>query len=204
MQQETSDTRKIRWLGRITEAVRNNRKLELCLYGGIVLAVILLYSASLASTRGKDEAADARQEASADVAEADMERKLAAVLSSIRGAGRVEVMITYETGTELVPAMSTKVDSNSSESSDGERSSLTVQTNEVSEPATVGSGGGNEPIVLMEKQPVVRGVIVVAEGAADIRVKLDVQRAEQAVLDMPLPGIEVIERSTTANHLEGG
>ena len=168
-----------------------------------MLVVILLYAASLAPTRDKEDAPDARA-AETDASEADVERKLAGVLSSIRGAGRVEVMITYETGAELVPAMSTKVDSNSAETSDGERSSLTVQTNEVREPATVGSGAGNEPIVLVERQPVVRGVIVVAEGAADIRVKLDLQRAVQAVLDIPLTSIEVFERSNTANNQEGG
>lgn len=204
MQQETSEARRKGLLTRFTQAVKSNRKLELCLYGGIVFVVILLYAASLAPSREQDEATEVREATSADITEADMEKKLAAVLSSIRGAGRVEVMITYETGAEMVPAMSTKVDSNSAETNDGEKSSLTVQTNEVREPATVGGGAGNEPIVLLERQPVVRGVIVVAQGAADIRVKLDLQRAVQAVLDIPLTSIEVFERANTANNLEGG
>ncbi|MDO4572184.1 MAG: stage III sporulation protein AG, partial [Clostridia bacterium] len=122
---------------------------------------------------------------------------LAGVLSCIRGAGRVEVMVTYETGTELVTAMTTSTNYNASESSEGERSSTSSQTTESTQPATVSGEGGDEPIVLMEKQPVVRGVIVVAEGAADIRVRLDLQRAVQAVLDIPLSKIEVFELSLT-------
>ena len=187
-----------RWI----EAVRGNRRLELILYGGILLVVILLYSASLASGRGKTEKAEKQEPESASVdSETDVEERLCSVLSSIRGAGRVEVMITYETGTEVVPAMSTRTDSNTAETSDSGKSSLTVQVNEVSEPATMGGSGGNEPIVLLTRQPVVRGVIVVAEGAADIKVKLDLQRAVRAVLDIPLSNIEVFER--TYNQ-EGG
>ena len=91
--------------------------------------------------------------------------------------------------------MTKNVNSNQSESSDEGRTSTQTETTESSEPATVSAGGSDEPIVLMEKQPVVRGVIVVAEGAADIRVKLDLQRAVKAVLDIPLSQIEVFELS---------
>ena len=197
MQQETSGGRKSGWFRRAADAIRGNRKLEIAVYGGILLVVAVLYAVSLQPAGKASEASQtgAEKQAAAD-SELDVEARLSGVLSSIRGAGRVEVMITYETGTELVTAMSTKVDSNTAETSDGSKNSMTVQTNEVSEPATVGSGGGNEPIVLMEKQPVVRGVIVVAEGAADIRVKLDLQRAVQAVLDVPLSKIEVFELSS--------
>ena len=122
------------------------------------------------------------------------------MLSCIRGAGRVDVMITYDSGPEIVPAMSTNVNSTGSETSEGSRSSSSQQSTESTEPATVSGSGGNEPIVLKEIEPVVRGVIVVAEGAADIEVRLDLQRAVRAVLDIPLSRIEVFERSAQPNQ----
>ena len=181
---------------RCVEAMRANKKLELAVYGGIIVIVALLYIAGLSSGKGEKRAeASTTQPAAAPQSQTDLETRLKTVLSSIRGAGEVEVLITYESGSELVTAMSTNVNSNRSETSDGEKTSTNTQTTEVSQPATVNSSNGNEPIILVEKQPVVRGVIVVAEGAADIRVKLDLQRAVTAVLDIPISKIEVFELS---------
>lgn len=183
---------------RFVNAMRNSKRFELAVYVGIAVVVALFYLAGLSPKSDSEAARPASTQAgSVEQAQLDLEARLKQVLGSIRSAGAVEVLITYESGTELVTAMSTNVNSNRSETSDGEKSSTNTQTTEVSEPATVngGGGGGNEPIILMEKQPAVRGVIVVAEGAADIRVKLDLQRAVTAVLDIPLSKIEVFELS---------
>lgn len=123
------------------------------------------------------------------------EERLKAVLSTIRGAGQVEVMITYETGKEIVTAMTTNTNTSSSESQNGGEASRSSQMNETSQPATYNSADGNEPIVLYEKEPTIRGVIVVAEGAADVTVRLDLQRAVRAVLDIPVSAIEIFERT---------
>jgi len=96
--------------------------------------------------------------------------------------------------------MTTNVNSTGSESSEDGRSSSSQQSTESTQPATVSGSDGNEPIVLKEIEPVVRGVIVVAEGAADVTVKLDLQRAVRAVLDIPLSKIEVFERSAQPNQ----
>ena len=179
---------------RIYSRLRANPRLEWTVYGGLALLVALLYAGTLLPQTGK--VGDEPRQTLSQPASPDTEARLTEVLSRIRGAGRVEVMITYETGTELVPAMTTSVDSNTSETNDGDKSSVTSKTTESSQPATL-SGSGGEPIVLLEREPVVRGVIVVAEGAADIRVKLDLQRAVCAVLDVPASKIEVFESAIT-------
>ena len=63
----------------------------------------------------------------------------------------------------------------------------------MTEPATVKSDGGQTPIVLLKREPVVRGVIVVAEGAADLTVRMNLQRAVQAATGVALSQIEVFE-----------
>ncbi len=45
----------------------------------------------------------------------------------------------------------------------------------------------------MERQPTVRGVIVVAQGAADISVRMKLQSAVQAVLGVEASRVEVLE-----------
>jgi len=177
---------------RAARALRANRKLEYLVYGGIALLILLLYLSTVLPDG--DEATPNPVTLGEANTRADVEERLSAVLGSIRGAGRVEVMVTYESGPELVPAMSTDVDVSTTQStgSDGRENSVSQQT-ESAKPATVSGSGGTEPIVLTEREPAVRGVIVVAEGAADIAVKHDLQRAVQTVLDVPLSAIEVFE-----------
>ena len=91
--------------------------------------------------------------------------------------------------------MTTNTNTSSSESRNGSDTSLSSQVNETSQPATRDGADGSEPIVLYEKEPEIRGVIVVAEGASDVTVRLDLQRAVCAVLDVPISAVEVFERS---------
>lgn len=178
---------------RLRRRLQGDRRLSWLLYGGLVLAALLLYAAGTRAERSTDILDDGPVDNA--VSSASTEERLQQVLSCIRGAGRVEVMITYETGKEIVTAMTTNTNTSSSESrSDGD-TSLSSQVNETSQPATRSGTDGSEPIVLYEKEPEIRGVIVVAEGAADVAVRLDLQRAVCAVLDVPVTAVEVFERT---------
>lgn len=181
--------------GSLIERMKTDKRFEIGVYVVLVALIILLYAlSSLDGTKAEEPAGGAAAQTAAQTAyetEQELEERLATVLSNIRGAGKVEVMITYETGTEIVPAMS--VDTQNSTST-GQSSSTTSQT-ESSAPATVSDSGKNEPIVLTEIRPTIRGVIVIAQGAADIGVALDLQRAVQTVLGVTPDSIEVFEMS---------
>lgn len=181
-------------IAKIAERLKADKRLEFVVYAGIALLILALYISTLLP---KNPAAQTNTSTAQDGetlrSEQELEDRLQTVLSSIRGAGRVEVMITYETGPELITAMSKDTNSNKSQSVDGGKQSSTEQQTESQKPATVSGSGGTEPIVLTEKQPAVRGVIVVAEGAANIAVRMDLQLAVQTVLNVPLSSIEVFE-----------
>ncbi len=182
-------------IARIAAKLKADKRLEIVVYVGLAVLILLLYLSTLfPKAAASQQTAGATAETTYTAqSELEVEARLESVLSSIRGAGRVQVMITYETGPELVTAMSTDTNTNRSESVDNDKQSTTEQQTESRKPATVSGGGGTEPIVLTEKQPAVRGVIVVAEGAANIAVRLDLQRAVQTVLDVPAANIEVFE-----------
>lgn len=167
---------------KIALKLKQNKKLELGVYGGLALLCLLL---CMPERNGENEAE--LMPAAAVAAEDELERRLMDTLSCVRGAGKVKVMITYDTGSEIVPAMNTDVTSSVSVS--GENQTRT----ESSSPITTYQNGENQAIVLMEKQPVVRGVIVVAQGAADISVRLKLQAAVQAVLGVEADKVEVLE-----------
>lgn len=179
---------------KIAERLKSDKRLEFVVYAGLALLILALYISTLLPKQPAKEQTGSAQSAGTSLrSEQELENRLETVLSSIRGAGQVEVMITYDSGPELVTAMSTDINSNHSESLDGGKQSSTQQQTESQKPATVSGSGGTEPIVLTEKQPAVRGVIVVAEGAGNIAVRLDLQRAVQTVLDVPVANIEVFE-----------
>lgn len=121
--------------------------------------------------------------------EAGLEERLGEALSQMRGAGQVRVLITYETGEELVTATVSTTD----ESISGGEGSTSSQKRETVQPATVTTEAGQQAIVLYEKEPQIRGVLVVAEGAGDPSVRLNLQRAVMAVTGVSLDRIEVFE-----------
>lgn len=184
-----------RLFGGLVRKMKTNRKVEIAVYVILVALVILLYFATtvkVPETSSSNEQASVSSNVETGTTEEQLEARLAEALSKIRGAGKVEVMITYETGTQIVPAMSVDKQVSSSQSDQNVTSSETEST----EPATVSKSGSNEPIVITEKQPTIRGVIVIAEGAADITVMVDLQRAVQTVLNIPASSIEVFEMTS--------
>ncbi len=176
---------------RIAAVLKVNKKLEMAVYIGLALLIVLLYVTTLFPEEKPSSAEPVENTQHTAQSELEVEERLEAVLSSIRGAGRVEVMITYETGPEIVTAMNTDTNTNRSETVDNEKESTVEQRTESQKPATVSGNNGTEPIVITEKQPAVRGVIVVAEGADKVAVRMDLQRAVQTVLNVPASSIEV-------------
>lgn len=180
---------------RLRRKLRTDRRTAWLLYGGLASLAVLLYAAGLRGEHRTVQRDTAGVSSCGEDLAVTTEARLQQVLSCIRGAGKVEVMITYETGKEIVTAMTTNTNTSSSESRSGSDTNLSSQMNEISQPATRSGEDGSEPIVLYEKEPEIRGVIVVAEGAADVAVRLDLQRAVCAVLDVPISAVEVFERT---------
>lgn len=177
-------SRKKGFVKKILAVLRKNKKLRYMIYALTAGAAVLLY---FSGDKKQSAAAPAAEVVSA--AEVQTEERLSEVLSEIRGAGRVTVMITYDTTTEIVPAMSSSKQSAESQT-DGSASKNESEQNQV---ATVNKGGEQTPVVLTQIQPRVRGVIIIAEGAADISVKLNLEYAAATVLGIDTDLIEVFE-----------
>lgn len=125
-------------------------------------------------------------------AETREEHRLKEVLSVIKGAGQVEVMITYSSGREIIPAMSNVESSTKTEEEDN--SGGTRQTNQIdvnSQPITMNDSEGTKPIILKEVEPEIKGVIVISEGAEDLRVKMELMKAVQIALGINPNQVEV-------------
>ena len=113
-----------------------------------------------------------------------LENKLANVLANIEGAGNVHAMITFESGTEYVYASNDESKTNTSTSQNSTTSSTTTSKTPYIK--------NNEGLLIKEIYPQISGVVVVASGAKDTKVKLEIIKAVQALLNVPIANIEVL------------
>ncbi len=179
--------------------VKKNPGLVRLLYAAFGLAAVLIYllgSGIDCRTRESEPEIRSTNETERAVPRDALELRLIEVLSKIRGAGKVDVLVTYETNGEIVTATIRQTDEDVKNASGTGGSETSRSLREVTQPATVETGDGHAPIVLYEKEPVVRGVIVVAEGASDFSVRCRLQAAVQAATGIPIDRIEVFEMSS--------
>lgn len=122
---------------RVVSALRGARRVEwIALIALLALAVLLTQSGTREETQNAQTT--------------PVEQRMESVLSMVRGAGKVRVLVRERT------------------------------------PSTASFASGTE-----EGQPV--GVVVVAEGANDLRVALELARAVQALLGVEMNQIEVLK-----------
>jgi len=169
----------------------------------LAIAIIISLAGNLLQPQSKgkgeekkvrsDEAlSESSQEASKEKGSTDREKRLKDVLSVIQGAGQVDVMITYKTGKEVVPAMNTVESSTETEEKDSNGGvRRTTQTDVNTQPVSMDSPDGSQPLISRENEPEVQGVIVVAEGAEDIQVRIGLQQAVQTLLGIQSDQVEV-------------
>lgn len=152
---------------------------------GLLLAVIALPMDQ--SARGKAETESILPETSeASEAQMDyetqMEQKLEELLGSVDGVGKVRVMLTFEgTGEKTV------------------EKDRTVTADENREETVYEERGSSEraPYVTSETNPKVEGVLVIAEGGADSRIKQEILEAAQALFGIDAHKIKIMKMEGT-------
>ena len=98
-------------------------------------------------------------------------------------------MITYESDGELVPAYQQDI----SETKNTNGSQVTYSRSESNKLITVYEQGTATALILTEKKTQVKGVIVIAEGAADLTVRLNLFKAVQTVLQVNANKVDIFE-----------
>ncbi len=146
---------------------------------------------------GGPEEGEILQSASESLSEEELvEHRLKRILEEMRGAGEVEVMITFEMGSEIVPALNTVESRDTTEEKDSNGGTRTLNSESITTNTVISSeSGGNTPLVLKEIKPQVKGVIVVAEGAEDIEVKASLYEAVKTVLQVPGHRVQIYPKN---------
>lgn len=122
----------------------------------------------------------------------ETEQRLSNILSTVKGAGKVEVMISFESTPERVIAY--VVSNSTSRSSNGDNN-YNENTQNTSSPQIIHLDGDQIPLIIKEISPKVKGVIVVAEGADNIKTKIEIINAVSVLLEINAEQITVLTRS---------
>lgn len=168
---------------------KNNKVAAMVVVFAILLVLVLnLGSFSAGSKQNKTPPPGSAEYVSSRLYIENIQLSLEKVLSNIHGAGRVNVMVTLESGPELKIASS--IDERTTTTKTGS-DSATTNVNVVRNPIIITQNGGSNPLVLMEIMPVIKGVIVVAQGANNTKVKLQLLQAVQSLLKVDNNSIQI-------------
>ena len=103
---------------------------------------------------------------------ARIEKKLGDMLNRIQGVGQVHIMVTLENSGEYVYALEEKRNWDKNISPDSAGGTVNARENIQQSYILVDAGyGQKEPLVRTRLEPKIQGVVVVCQGAGDIRVR---------------------------------
>ncbi len=115
----------------------------------------------------------------------ETERNLKRILSKAKGVGDVEVFIAFENYGEAIYAKNGQCAEDEGKSAK-EFSDNYVLKND--------AGGGESPLVIKKETPKISGVLVVAKGADEPLLKMQIISAVRAVTGVKAHRVEVLEK----------
>ena len=166
------------------------KHIEICLAVGLVVIMVGIYLTTFgkSSSGSGNSGIDATIRANEDSFAREYEANLIKTLGEIKGAGKISAMVTVASSATLEIAYN--IDEKSITQS-GSGGNGTTTTTIVKTPVIINGKSGPQPLILLEIKPKLKGVVVVASGAADLAVKLALLRAVQALVADNTVNIEV-------------
>ena len=160
----------------IFDKIKKIKNFEIYLAVGLILIMVAIYLTTFGGgARSGSSSAANWQRSNEDSYARELESKLANTLANIKGAGKVTAMVTVVGSATLEIAYNIDEKSITQQGSGG---SATTTTTIVKNPVIV----GGQPLVILEIKPKLKGVVIVASGAGDPGVRLQLLRAVQALI----------------------
>lgn len=154
------------------EKIKKIKHIEIYLAVGLAVLLAIIYFASL-NVKQEVETTET-DNVSINISSSQeyvdsLENKLESVLSRIKGAGEVDVIVTLEKGFEYIYVTD-------------EETRTTTDGTSVTTLSVVMVDG--EPILQEEIYPIISGIVVVADGGGDVSVRLDMISIIQTITNI--------------------
>ena len=173
--------------GKFFEKLKAIKHIEIIIAVIFIAIVLLIYlssgSAGIFNSSNTNDVVEDEISTTITQYTKDMEEKIVSVLANIKGAGNVSVMLNFEQGSELKIAYTTETIT---------KTENAIETTTVTQsPVLVTNDNTTSPIVLQEILPKPKNIIVVASGADDVNVRLELTRAVESLLNLPSSAIQI-------------
>ena len=119
--------------------------------------------------------------------------ELETMLGQIEGAGRVRVMVTLAAGPAIQVVKNTTVDqSTTTEEAADSSTRRTESINTREDHVFTRNGSAEQPVIAQTSAPEIAGVLIVADGARDVRIRARLLDAAMVALNIPANRIQVV------------
>lgn len=126
--------------------------------------------------------------------EENLEERLADILESIAGVGKVKVLIKYSETSSIVPIYNETTSESKTEETDSDGGNKnTVQTDVKKEIVYSDENGNSQIITKKVDMPVIEGAIITAQGASNSNIKASIVSAVEAITGLATHKIQVFE-----------
>lgn len=124
-----------------------------------------------------------------------MEERVEKIFSKMEGVGKVQVMITTSYGKEVHIAEDINSSYSMTNEEDSQGGRREIKSEDVQSTIVMQNtgSGSTQPIVLKEKQPEIQGILILAEGGDDPRIKQQLTAASETLLGVPAHKVQVFK-----------
>lgn len=160
---------------RVRAALHGDRGRKWIVALGVAGIALIFLSSVLPKRSGSRAAAVSSAPSETDYAAA-LEQRLTDLIGRIDGVGECRVLVTLENGVKYQYAQEEK--NQYSAQQDGDSGRTAQENNTQRSYVVIDSGSGKQPLVITERTPEVKGVVVVCAGADNVQVR---QRVTEVV-----------------------
>lgn len=171
----------------VLEKIKRVKHLDVVIGVGVVALVLVLFSGVFSG----DKSSSSGQYVESKSEYLQIEDRLSDVLSEINGAGKVSVMINFAGTSEIITEKTTNLSEDKTVDSDSSGSRETESKTESLSPVIIQKNGEDSPLIVKEILPDIVGVIVVAEGANNMSVRINLLQAVQTLLSVSADKVEI-------------
>ena len=172
-----------RYSERFREFITSGKRVKLIVALGVIGIALILLSDILPEGKKSVEPVQTEQTDFYAVADA-LEERLTGIISGIEGVGKAKVLVMLESGVRYVYAQETKTSSDSSSDGGAGQEQKTRSSGSAEEKYIFveDENGRRRALLITTVEPVVKGVVIICEGADSAKVKLRVMNAVTVAL----------------------
>jgi stage III sporulation protein AG len=155
--------------------LRRIKHIEKYAAAAVIVVMVLIFFSSLGTKSKPTSAPDATLNVTEQNYVREMEQKLTTALSTVAGVGSVTVMVTAVGSSTLEIAYNVDEKTVTNTGSGGTSTSTATVTKT---PVIV----NGKPLIIAEIKPKLSGILVIAAGASDLKIRLAIENAIHAVV----------------------